>query len=98
MRDFARFDGFLLPDGNIWFSDFNSISGMEQNCFLFQQSSRIGFSHQDFFRYILNNAFLRRDIHLSIENVFESKNIYTKRKPVAIIFGGQTAEKQVSLM
>ena len=98
MRDFARFDGFLLPDGNIWFSDFNPISGMEQNSFLFQQSSRIGFSHQDFFRYILNNAFLRRDIHLSIENVFESKNIYTKRKPVAIIFGGQTAEKQVSLM
>src|SRR3989344_8631710 len=32
MRDFARFDGFLLPDGNIWFSDFNPISGMEQSC------------------------------------------------------------------
>ena len=33
MRDFARFDGFLMPDGNIWFSDFNPISGMEQNSF-----------------------------------------------------------------
>ncbi|MEK7126887.1 MAG: hypothetical protein AAB848_02160, partial [Patescibacteria group bacterium] len=31
MRDFARFDGWLLPDGNLWFSDFNPISGMEQN-------------------------------------------------------------------
>ena len=36
VRHFARFDGWLLPDGRIWFSDFNPISGMEQNSFLFQ--------------------------------------------------------------
>jgi D-alanine--D-alanine ligase len=94
MRDFARFDGFLMPDGNVWFSDFNPISGMEQNSFLFQQSSRIGFSHQDIFRFILNNAFLRRGIPETIENKF----ITAKRKPVAVLFGGETAEKQVSLM
>ena len=98
MRDFARFDGFLLPDGNIWFSDFNPISGMEQNSFLFQQSSRIGFSHQDFFRYIINNACRNRGISSLVENVFISKDIDLKRKPVAVLFGGQTAEKQVSLM
>lgn len=94
MQDFARFDGFLMPDGNIWFSDFNPISGMEQNSFLFQQASRIGFSHQDLLRYIINNAFLRRNIKKSIENNFISNN----RKPVAVLFGGETAEKQVSLM
>lgn len=94
MTDFARFDGFLMPNGNIWFSDFNPISGMEQNSFLFQQSSRIGFSHQNFFRYIVNNAFVRRSINTYIDDVFISK----KRKPVAVLFGGDTAEKQVSLM
>ncbi len=94
MRDFARFDGFLLPDGNIWFSDFNPISGMEQNSFLFQQASRIGFSHQDFFRFIVNNACMRRNIHVLVENVFSAK----ERKPVAVLFGGETAERQVSLM
>ncbi len=94
MSDFARFDGFLMPNGNIWFSDFNPISGMEQNSFLFQQSSRIGFSHQDFFRYIVNNAFMRRGIDAHIEDVLISK----KRRPLAILFGGETAEKQVSLM
>ena len=100
MRDFARFDGFLLPDGNIWFSDFNPISGMEQNSFLFQQSSRIGFSHQDFFRFIVNNACLRRNIPISIENPFLDKKLtrHGGRKPLAILFGGETAEKQVSLM
>ena len=94
MRDFARFDGFLMPDGKIWFCDFNPISGMEQNSFLFQQSSRIGFSHQDLFRFLLNNACLRRDIPISIENKLSNK----KRKAIAVLFGGETAEKQVSLM
>ncbi len=56
MRDFARFDGWLFPDGKVWFSDFNPISGMEQNSFLFMQSSRIGMSHRDLLRYIVKNA------------------------------------------
>ncbi|OGI74404.1 hypothetical protein A3D42_00115 [Candidatus Nomurabacteria bacterium RIFCSPHIGHO2_02_FULL_41_18] len=94
MRDFARFDGFFLPDGNVWFSDFNPISGMEQNSFLFQQSSRVGFSHRDLFRFIINNAFLRRKIKKTIKNISLSE----KRKPVAVLFGGETAEKQTSLM
>ncbi|MEI7709590.1 MAG: hypothetical protein WCI76_02650 [bacterium] len=94
MKDFARFDGFLMPDGKIWFSDFNPISGMEQNSFIFQQSSRIGFSHQDLFRFILNNACLRRGIDVKLEN----KGSDTKRKDIAVLFGGETAEKQVSLM
>ena len=98
MRDFARFDGFLLPDGNIWFCDFNPISGMEQNSFLFQQSSRIGLSHQDLLRFIVNNACLRRGIEAVIENLFIEEDPKNKRKPLAVLFGGETAEKQVSLM
>jgi len=99
MTDFARFDGFLLPDGKIWFSDFNPISGMEQNSFLFQQGSRIGFSHQDLFRFIVNNALRRFSIPLNVANIFTGKEVLLdKRKPVAVLFGGETAEKQVSLM
>lgn len=94
MRDFARFDGFLMADGNIWFSDFNPISGMEQNSFLFQQASRIGFSHQDVFRFIVNNICFKSQIKASVENTLITK----ARKPLAVLFGGETAEKQVSLM
>jgi D-alanine--D-alanine ligase len=94
MRDFARFDGFLMDDGNIWFSDFNPMSGMEQNSFLFQQSARIGFSHQDFLRYIVNTACNRRGINASVSPIQSTG----KRKPVAVLFGGDTAERQVSLM
>ncbi|QQR84227.1 hypothetical protein IPJ72_03520 [Candidatus Peregrinibacteria bacterium] len=115
MQDFARFDGWLLSDGNIWFSDFNPISGMEQNSFLFQQTSRIGMSHADLLKYIVKNACRRHNIPFpkgyrefavgeehGIVNSPQAKSIISlsKRadKEVNILFGGKTAERQVSIM
>lgn len=94
VRDFARFDGWLLPDGKIWFSDFNPISGMEQNSFLFQQTSRIGFSHRDILRYVVKNVCRRHG--LNFPEPLEGKA--ARRKPVEVLFGGKTSERQVSLM
>ena len=93
MRDFARFDGWLLPDGKIWFSDFNPISGMEQNSFLFQQAARIGLSHRDLLRHIVGNACDRNGIRLP-----EKIESALKRAEVKVLFGGPTSERQVSLM
>lgn len=94
MRDFARFDGWLLPDGKIWFSDFNPISGMEQNSFLFQQAARVGFSHRDILRFIVKNVCRRAG--LVFPEVPQQKML--GRKPVHVLFGGQTSERQVALM
>ena len=93
MRDFARFDGWLLPDGKIWFSDFNPISGMEQNSFLFQQGSRVGLSHRDLLRHVVSHAASRYGLEMP-----EADDLGDKRKPVRVIFGGDTAERQVALM
>lgn len=94
MRDFARFDGFVMPDGKIWFCDFNPISGMEQNSFLFQQGSRIGFTHAGILRYVLENACKRYGIAMPPV----MGGVTNTRKPVSILFGGATSERQVSLM
>jgi D-alanine--D-alanine ligase len=94
MRDFARFDGWLLPDGKLWFSDFNPISGMEQNSFLFQQASRIGMSHRDLLRHVVGHACSRYGLEFP-ERPERKEGV---RKPVNVIFGGDTAERQVSLM
>jgi len=56
MRNFARLDGWFLNDGRIVFTDMNPISGMEQNSFIFQQTSRIGMTHQETLSYIIQNA------------------------------------------
>jgi len=97
MRDFGRFDGWVMPDGNIWFCDFNPVSGMEQNSFLFQQASRIGLTHSDVLRHILKTACERYHIPFPPKNTAWSKQ-KTQRKPVSVLFGGDTSERQVSLM
>jgi D-alanine--D-alanine ligase len=94
MKDFARFDGWILKNGQICFSDFNPISGMEQNSFLFQQASRIGLTHHDTLKFILNRACERYNIKISHEEKKSDKN----KKPVQVLFGGHTSERQVSLM
>lgn len=98
MRNFARFDGWVLPDGNIWFSDFNPISGMEQNSFLFQQAAQIGMSHQDILMFILKHACQRSNVAFPDE-IFEKKIKNQKHKKIIpVLFGGQNSERQVSLM
>lgn len=94
MRDFARFDGWLLPDGNLWFSDFNPISGMEQNSFLFLQSAQVGFSHSDLLHFIVRNACQRYNLKFPELN----KKVEHKKKKIDVLFGGSTSERQVSVM
>lgn len=103
MQDFARFDGWLLNDGKIWFSDFNPISGMEQNSFLFMQASRVGMSHGDLLRYILKSACRRQGIQLPYSGPTGgpdsgNSNLNARKKQVDVLFGGKTAERQVSVM
>jgi D-alanine--D-alanine ligase len=93
-RDFIRMDGWLLNDGRIWFSDINIAPGMEQNSFVFQQSSRIGLSHKDYIRHVLETACIRYNLKFPRDKTIENAN----KKRVNIIFGGANAERQVSLM
>lgn len=94
MRDFVRIDGWVLSSGEIWFSDINPISGMEQNSFLFQQATRIGFSHQDVLSYILRHAAKRYGLSFPQKQREKQK----KKKNIAVLFGGSTSERQVSVM
>jgi len=94
MRDFVRLDGWVLPDGRICFSDINPISGLEQNSFLFRQTSILGMTHRQTLHYIIKNACLRANL-----NFDESQQaLPRKQRPVYILCGNKNAERQVSLM
>jgi D-alanine--D-alanine ligase len=95
LRDFARFDGWVMPGGDIWFSDFNPVSGMEQNSFLFLQAARIGMSHRDMLRHVVGHAAARAGIPF---DPVEPPVTRAKRTRVNVLFGGRTAERQVSVM
>ena len=94
MRDFTRIDGWVLEDGSLWFSDINPISGMEQNSFLFQQSSRIGMAHEDLIGHILKIASKRGTKPFPKNSITND----SKKRRVQVLFGGPSAERQVSLM
>jgi len=92
-RDFLRIDGWLLEDGSVYFADFNPISGMEQNSFIFQQAAKVGFTHSTLLKYILDNACNR----YGINRLADADHKFEKRK-VNVILGGTTSERQVSLL
>lgn len=93
MRDFARLDGWVLHDGRILFSDFNPISGMEQNSFLFQQGARLGLTHRDTLYSVVGSACRRH--HKALPPM---QAVINNRQKVRVLFGGNSAERQVSLM
>jgi D-alanine--D-alanine ligase len=95
MRHFARLDGWLLEDGRIAFTDVNPISGMEQNSFLFQQTSRLGLSHRDTLRYLVERACASYGLTPPPLREIEGAS---GRTPVAVLGGGITAEREVSLL
>ncbi len=94
LRDFVRMDGWFLEDGSIVFTDFNPISGMEQNSFLFLQAAYVGMKHQEVLTYIVRNACKRYGLEIPILE----EDVFLNRRPVWVVFGGTTAERQVSVM
>ncbi|XP_020578177.1 uncharacterized protein LOC110023213 isoform X2 [Phalaenopsis equestris] len=93
--------------GTIVFTDINLISGMEQSSFMFQQASKVGFSHSNILRTIIHRACLRFPslrTHVKAWSVWSQKLKLAKqvenvpKRKVFVIFGGETSERQVSLM
>lgn len=93
MKDFARIDGWVTEEGKIIFTDFNPVSGAEQNSFLFKQASFVGLSHGEALQVILKSACQRYNLKYSQNEAVENQG-----KEVFVIFGGSTPERQVSLM
>lgn len=97
-----------LKSGTVIFSDINLISGMEQTSFLFQQAAQVGLSHAGILRTIIRRACARSpklysyaDQACSSERFRLSglhKSRPEPRRKVFVIFGGDTSERQVSLM
>jgi D-alanine--D-alanine ligase len=96
MSDFSRIDGRVLDDGCLMFSDFNPISSMEQDSDFFLQGSLIGLNHSNMLRYIITNAAQRYGNRINCDVNPIPQNPSAQK--VRILFGGETSERQVSVM
>jgi D-alanine--D-alanine ligase len=95
MRDFVRLDGWVVKGEGLYFTDINPISGLEQNSFLFRQTSLLGMTHRQALQYILKRACQRYGLIFPSE---EKGEIHQSKLPVYVLFGSHNAERQVSLM
>lgn len=88
------------------FSDLNIIPGIEQNSFLFRQAACVGLSHSAVLNNIMKNACSRQEMQfpegrttIAVASLPGSHAIQrSSKQKVYVLCGGETSERQVSLM
>lgn len=106
---YARIDGFLSKDGKIFLNDPNTTSGMMPSSFFFHQAAEIGLTPSQFLTYIIRTSLSKRIKNSKGANVYErilnqldaflvdEKNAVSNKIPVAVILGGYSSERHISV-
>lgn len=106
---YARIDGFLASDGQLFLNDPNTTSGMMPSSFFFHQAAEIGLNPSQFLTYIIRTSLAERIE--SIGNNSEISNLLrsldkelelqthrkTKKQRVAVMMGGYSTERHISV-
>ena len=106
---YARIDGFISKEGRIFLNDPNTTSGMMPSSFFFHQAAEIGLNPSQFLTCIIRNSLAQRLAgmrnkeelnHLLLkldETIAKDKNNTTDKTKVAVILGGYSSERHISV-
>jgi UDP-N-acetylmuramate--alanine ligase len=106
---YARIDGFLSKEGNIFLNDPNTTSGMMPSSFFFHQAAEIGLNPSQFLTYIIRTSLDQRVITTSnnisynallkkLDSAIKKDNTAaTDKIKVAVILGGYSSERHISV-
>lgn len=106
---YARIDGFLSGDGKVFLNDPNTTSGMMPSSFFFHQAAEIGLTPSQFLTYIIRTSLSKRIKNSKGASVYEpllnkldtflhnEKNAINNKIPVAVILGGYSSERHISV-
>lgn len=106
---YARIDGFLGKDGKIFLNDPNTTSGMMPSSFFFHQAAEIGLNPSQFLTFIIRTSLARRSLHAPgiiayasllqhlDERILQDKNALSHKQRVAVILGGYSSERHISV-
>jgi D-alanine-D-alanine ligase len=99
MKNLARIDGFLTRDNKIYIIDPNTISGMGPSFFLFRQAAEINMSHTRLINHLIETELHAYGlINPTLEsNQTKNETAMNKKIKVAVLLGGRTNEKEISL-
>lgn len=106
---YARIDGFLSSEGKIFLNDPNTTSGMMPSSFFFHQAAEIGLNPSQFLTFIIRTSLSKRSIqskgkvsykqilHKLDELIVKDKNAASNKIRVAVILGGYSSERHISV-
>ncbi len=106
---YARIDGFFMDSGEVYLNDPNTTSGMMPSSFFFHQAAEIGLDPSQLITYIIQVSLQERiksgayskkvealESRLS-KSIKELATATGKRKRVAVILGGYSSERHISV-
>lgn len=99
MVTMSRIDGFVTHDERVIIIDPNTLSGMGPASFLFREAAEINMSHSQLINHLIEtelHAYGMLDAILKTEEK-QAQTMNTKQIRVAVLMGGRTNEKEVSL-
>ncbi len=106
---YARLDGFITPNWEIFLNDPNTTSGMLPSSFFFHQAAEIGMNPSQFLTYIVRTSLAERirtgkktysikkllnDLDSNLEKL---SSTISERIKVAVIMGGFSSERHISV-
>jgi UDP-N-acetylmuramate--alanine ligase len=106
---YARIDGFISKEGKVFLNDPNTTSGMMPSSFFFHQAAEIGLNPSQFLTYIIRTSLAQRIIASKNSGVYdhlltsldksikEDKAATTNKIKVAVILGGYSSERHISV-
>ena len=106
---YARIDGFISAEGEVFLNDPNTTSGMMPSSFFFHQAAEIGLNPTQFLTYILNQSLVERRndayhphcvaaLHKKFaKDITEASNKLQDKRKVGVIFGGYSSERHISV-
>lgn len=106
---YARIDGFVTSQGEIFLNDPNTTSGMMPSSFFFHQAAEIGLNPSEFLTLIIQNSIHERinsrGVSYNMEQLFlklkdkrnNSKVVQQSKERIAVILGGNSFERHISV-
>jgi UDP-N-acetylmuramate--alanine ligase len=106
---YARIDGFISPNGEVFLNDPNTTSGMMPSSFFFHQAAEIGLNPSQFLTYIIRTSIQERikDGKRSLRNkkllvtldqaITRQKSATNEKIRIAVVMGGYSSERHISV-
>ncbi len=94
---FGRIDGFLKKDGTVVIVDPNSLAGMAPSSFIFNQAAHAGMNHTQLIHHLIKTELQKTPLYKDFFTTMNYEHIKENKLRVAVIFGGPSNEREVSL-